>query len=74
MCIAVPGKLISRQGDQGKCDVRGNIVPVELGIVDCDIGDYLLIHAGCAIQKVREEEAREILELLAMVDNYASNG
>lgn len=74
MCIAVPGKLISREGDQGRCDVRGNIVPVELGIVDCGIGDYLLIHAGCAIQKVKKEEAQELLELLALVDSYASNG
>ena len=73
MCIAVPGKLISREGDQGKCDVRGNTIPVELGIVECDIGDYLLIHAGCAIQKVQKEEAEELLELLALVDSYAHN-
>jgi len=73
MCIAVPGRLISREGDQGRCDVRGNVVSVELGLVDADIGDYLLIHAGCAIQKVEQEEAREILELLSLVDAYAGN-
>ncbi|NLV59106.1 MAG: HypC/HybG/HupF family hydrogenase formation chaperone [Clostridiales bacterium] len=73
MCIAVPGRLISREGDQGRCDVRGNVVLVELGLVDADIGDYLLIHAGCAIQKVEQEEAREILELLSLVDAYAGN-
>jgi hydrogenase expression/formation protein HypC len=73
MCIAVPGKLISRDGDQGRCDVRGNIVSVELGLVDAELGDYLLIHAGCAIQKVEQEEAKEILELLSLVDAYAGN-
>lgn len=70
MCIAVPGKLIEMDGTRGKVDVRGNILPVELGIVQAKIGDYLLIHAGCAISVVRESEAEEIQALLEMVEEY----
>ncbi len=72
MCIAVPGKLIEKDGARGQCDVRGNIISVELGLVDCAPGDYLLVHAGCAIQRVNQAEAEELLELLAMVDAYAA--
>lgn len=64
MCIAVPGQLIEMDGTQGKVDVRGNILPVELGIVQAKVGDYLLVHAGCAISVVKQSEAEEIRALL----------
>jgi hydrogenase expression/formation protein HypC len=70
MCIAVPGKLIEIAGTRGKVDVRGNILPVELGLVQASIGDYLLIHAGCAISVVPQSEAEEIQELLDLVESY----
>lgn len=68
MCIAVPGKLIEKQETRGKVDVRGNILSVELGIVDAVIGDYLLIHAGCAISVLSRNEAEELEELFQLVE------
>ena len=67
MCIATPGKLIEKEGDRGRVDVRGNILPVELGIVRAKIGDYVLLHAGCAISVVCQTEAEEIERLLTEV-------
>jgi len=68
MCVAIPGELIEIEGDIGKVNIRGNILPVELGIVKAKIGDHLLIHAGCAISTLKQTEAEELNELLKLVD------
>lgn len=70
MCIAVPGKLIERKDGRGKVDVRGNLVTVELGIVNAHIGDWVLVHAGCAISVVKQSEAEELNELFDLVESY----
>ncbi len=67
MCIAVSGKLIEMDGRRGKADVRGNVLSVELGLVDAQLGDYVLIHAGCAISVVSKEESDELDELLELI-------
>lgn len=67
MCIAVPGKLIEIDGHRGKADVRGNILNVELGLVDAKLGDYILVHAGCAISVVSKEDSDELNELLELI-------
>lgn len=70
MCIAVPGKLIQIEGTHGQVDIRGNILPVELGLVQAQLGDNLLVHAGCAIAIVDQAEADELNELFELVDSY----
>lgn len=64
MCVAVSGQLIEKDGYRGKVNVRGNTVSVELGIVDAEIGDYVLVHAGCAIARVSHDESDELNALL----------
>ena len=71
MCIAAAGKIIEIGPSGARADVRGNIVPVELGIVEAVIGDYVLIHAGLAIAKMEKDEAEEMDRLKDMVDGYA---
>ena len=70
MCIATPGKLIAMEDSRGKVDIRGNILPVELGIVKARIGDYILVHAGCAISVISQSEAEELDELFRLVRAY----
>ncbi len=70
MCIAIPGKLITMEGSRGTADIRGNILPVELGIVKAHIGDYILVHAGCAISVISKSEAEELDELFKLVQAY----
>lgn len=70
MCIATPGKLISMEDGRGKADIRGNILPVELGIVNAKVGDYILVHAGCAISVISKSEAEELDELFRLVHEY----
>ena len=64
MCLSVPGKLIEKDGMRGKVDVAGNIVNADLSFLpDAALGDYLLVHAGFAIQKYDEQEALDTLAL-----------
>ena len=60
MCLAVPAKLIECQGHSAIADLHGNRVPIStLLIPDCRVGDWVLLHAGFAIQKLDEKEARK---------------
>jgi len=66
MCLAVPGRILSIDGVAGVVDMNGVEVPVGLQLVpNAQIGDYVLLHAGFAIQIIDEDEARETAELLA---------
>jgi hydrogenase expression/formation protein HypC len=65
MCIALPGKVISASGNDAKVDFNGNILNVNVGLVSAAPGDYVLVHAGCAIEVMTREKAVEILSLFA---------
>ncbi|MCL1918798.1 MAG: HypC/HybG/HupF family hydrogenase formation chaperone [Peptococcaceae bacterium] len=76
MCIALPGKLIEvdELGFFGTVDFQGNKVDVTLGAVDAKVGDYVLIHAGNAIEVVTLEEAEDVMALLAELEGaYAED-
>jgi hydrogenase expression/formation protein HypC len=63
MCLAVPGKIISID-EEGVADVDFGGVnrPVNVSLVDVGIGEYVIVHAGYAIQVLSEEDALESLE------------
>jgi hydrogenase expression/formation protein HypC len=71
MCIAVPMKLIEINGKTGKVLFSGNEVTVNLSLVSPKIGDYLLIHAGCAIEIVEQGSAEEILDIFKSLTEAA---
>ena len=63
-CVAFPGRVIEINGDLAKVDFRGVVKEnVIISLVDAKIGDYVLVHAGFAIQVVDEEEAKKMIEL-----------
>jgi hydrogenase expression/formation protein HypC len=65
MCLAVPMKVIKKEGDMGEVEVGG--VKREVGLMlldDVAIGDWVIIHAGVAISKLNQSEAEETLKLL----------
>jgi hydrogenase expression/formation protein HypC len=61
MCVAVPGKIIEIHGDIAKVNVLDNITDVNIKLVTPKIGDYVLIHAGFAIEVLKKDAAEEIL-------------
>ena len=66
MCIAVPGEIGSidnESGQDAKVDFHGNILHVNLGLVQAKVGDFVLVHAGCAIEVMKKDAAEELLSL-----------
>ena len=68
MCIAIPGKVISVENNHAKVDFNGNSVDVNIGLVEPRVGQYVLVHAGCAIEVMEKEKAQEIIDLFEMLE------
>jgi hydrogenase expression/formation protein HypC len=65
MCLAIPAKVISIQGDSALVTIEDVEYTASLILLD-DVhpGDFVMLHAGFAIQKVDAEEAAFTLQLL----------
>lgn len=64
MCLAIPAKVMSLDGDKARVDFGENVLrEVNVSLVYAKVGDYVLVHAGYAIQLVEEKEALETLQL-----------
>ncbi len=64
MCLAIPAKVLEVQGDVAKVDFgQGVAREVNVMLVDAKVDEYVLVHAGYAIQVVDQEAARESLRL-----------
>lgn len=66
MCLAIPSKIININGFNAVVDVMGARREVSLMLLpeEAKEGDYVLVHAGFAIQKIDEEAAKDSLNLL----------
>ncbi len=71
MCVALPGKVIEIKEKDAVVDFNGNQVTARLGLVDIKVGDYVLVHAGCILQKVSTEEAESLNELMKDVGGFS---
>jgi hydrogenase expression/formation protein HypC len=71
MCVAYPGRVIEINGRTAKVDFAGNAVNVNIGVVDTRPGEYVLVHAGCAIESMPEEKALEIIGLFKDIEASA---
>ncbi len=64
MCLAVPGRIIEIEDQTAKVDFGGVTREANLMLIeDPSVGEYVLIHAGFAIQRLSAEEAEETLRL-----------
>jgi len=62
--LAYPGKVVKLEGDTGIVDFGGVRKEVDFSLLDdVSVGDYVIVHAGFAIQVLDEEEALEMLEI-----------
>ena len=65
MCLAIPSKIVSIDHEMAVLDVDGVKRNASLLLLeDAQVGDYVIVHAGFAIQKIDEQAARETVELL----------
>jgi hydrogenase expression/formation protein HypC len=68
MCLAVPAKVESIEGNEARVNLAGTYLRTSLDLLEnIKIGDYVLVHAGYAIQKIDEDEARKTLELISLM-------
>jgi hydrogenase expression/formation protein HypC len=74
MCLAVPGKIVEiRDNDpvtrMGAVDFGGVLKEINLSFVpEAKIGDYVLVHAGFALNTIDEKEASQVFEYLREMD------
>ncbi len=74
MCLAIPGLVLSVEGEgdplyrYGEIDFSGIRKRVSLGLVpEANVGDFVLVHVGLALQVIDEEEAKKILGYIGML-------
>ena len=67
MCVALPGKVIEIKERDAVVDFNGNQVTARAGLVDVKVGDYVLVHAGCVIQKVSQQDMEDLENLNEMM-------
>lgn len=71
MCVAVPMKVVAISGDRATA-LLGD-VEREIGLAllpDVQVGDYVIVHAGFAMQRLDEAEAKETLALFAAMAEF----
>ncbi len=65
MCLGVPMQVKSIENDMATCEIDGVTREASLMMIDgVAVGDYVLIHAGFAIEKIDEDEAQLTLDAL----------
>lgn len=63
MCLAIPGKIVSIDGVVADVDFGGVIRKANLSMVEANVGEWAVVHAGFAIQIMDEEDAQETIKL-----------
>ena len=71
MCLSIPAKVLSVDGNIAKASIGGTIIEAGLHLID-DVkpGEYILIHTGYALQKISEEEAMETLKMIKELEEF----
>ena len=76
MCLAIPGKIEQITGDgpvtrMGRINFGGVVKEASLAYVpEAVVGDYVIVHAGFALSRVDEDEARKVFEYLKRMDEF----
>lgn len=73
MCIAVPMKVtqIDSENNTATVSLSGNTLSVNISLISPKLGDFVLVHAGCALEIIKQEEAEEIAELFDTLEQLA---
>ena len=70
MCLAVPAKIVELTGARAVVEVPGNRFGADVTLTPgVALGDYVLVHAGFAIERYKLEDALEVLKLWEAAQN-----
>ena len=68
MCLAVPAKILSINGTSAMIELAGTQREASIMLLeDAAVGDWVIVHAGFAIEKITEEDAQQTFELLRSI-------
>ncbi len=71
MCLGIPVKIVEIKGDIAIVESEGVRREAVITFIDNPkVGDYVILHAGFAIQKIDEKEAKETLKLLKELEKW----
>jgi len=75
MCLAIPAKVVEINGDMAKVDFgAGTMREINISLVEAKIGEYVIVHAGYAIEVLDQKAAEETLALWnEILDKYDSS-
>ena len=71
MCVALQGRVLAVNGPTAELEFSGNRGTARVGLVPVKVGDWALVHAGCVIQVMKQQEAEEIEELLRLSEELS---
>lgn len=64
MCLGLPAKVLNIEGNNASVEMMGVTNEISIELLDhVVVGDFVLVHAGCAIQVLDQEEALKTIEL-----------
>ncbi|MCJ7448809.1 MAG: HypC/HybG/HupF family hydrogenase formation chaperone [Bacteroidales bacterium] len=70
MCLSIPARIESIDGNMAEVSAGGTLFKAGLHMIEnASVGDYILLHAGFAIQKISEKEAAETLKIIEEMNN-----
>lgn len=70
MCLGIPAKIITIEGKNAKVEIGGVIYMANIMLLEkAVIGDYIILHAGFAIEKVDPMEAEETIRLFKEIES-----
>jgi len=72
MCLAVVGRIVSLKNEIAEANIMGVLREISVVLVpDVKIGEYVMIHAGFAINKIDEKEAKKTEAIIREVAEYS---
>ena len=70
MCLSIPARIVSIDGNMAEVNAGGTIFKAGLHLIEnAKVGDYILLHAGFAIQIISGKEAAETLKIFEEMNN-----
>ena len=75
MCLSVPMKVVEIRGQKGVGDIGGVTREIDLRFLSqAKVGDYVMVHAGFALQILDQSDAQETLSLLREIIDHETSG
>lgn len=75
MCLAIPAKVLEVEVDRAKVDYGGVVREVNISLIEKpQPGEYVVVHAGYAIQVMDAAEAEETLDLFRQILEFEDGG